>query len=173
MSSFQRSSSVLSAPGRPSKRVAAPASATSPASIARKIFLVKYGLQLAPGCIQWLERFVEHFGIQDEQEITDTFEHLVRGVVGTGSGLGQLTPLHARAESRAPRADPHRSRYLDGPSKITEDLLEETYEKLRVSAEQPDDANGDDLDPSNYLKLINAFDMPLWRWDDNRAGFER
>ncbi|GAA5982326.1 hypothetical protein JCM5350_006145 [Sporobolomyces pararoseus] len=147
MNSFQRSSSVLSVGGHPSKRVA---SSSSPASIARKIFLVKYGLHLAPGCIAWLEKFIQHFGIEDEQEITDTFEHLVKGVVGIGSGL-------------------------DGPSKITEELLEETYEKLRVSADhQPEDGNGgDELDSSNYLKLINAFDMPLWRWDDSRGGFEK
>lgn len=64
---------------------------------------------------------------------------------------------------------------LDGPSKITEELLEETYEKLRVSADQqPEDGNGgDELDSSNYLKLINAFDMPLWRWEDSRGGFEK
>jgi len=88
MSSFQRSSSVLSTAGHPSKRVASSSSEGSTASIARKIFLVKYGLHLAPGCIQWLNNFVEHFGLEDEKEITDTFEHLVRGVVGTGSGLG-------------------------------------------------------------------------------------
>jgi len=52
-------------------------------------------------------------------------------------------------------------------------LLEETYEKLRVSADQPEDGTGDDVDPSNYLKIINAFDMPLWRWDDSRGGFEK
>ncbi|GAA5944043.1 DNA polymerase epsilon noncatalytic subunit [Sporobolomyces koalae] len=148
MSTFQRSSSALSAAGRPSKRVAADTQRVSPAALARKIFLVKYGLQLAPGCIDWLERFIEHFDIQDDNEITDTFEHLVRGVVGSGSGL-------------------------DGPSKITVDLLEETYEKLRVSADQPEDGTADDLDPSNYLKIINAFDMPLWRWDDSRGGFEK
>lgn len=96
MNSFQRSSSVLSAVSRPSKRVAAgdTSGSTSIAStIARKIFLVKYGLQLAPGCVDWLEQFIGHFGIQDESEIVDTFEHLVRGVVGSGSGLGKSTPF--------------------------------------------------------------------------------
>lgn len=86
----------MSAVARPSKRVAAgdTSGSTSIAStIARKIFLVKYGLQLAPGCVDWLEQFIGHFGIQDENEIVDTFEHLVRGVVGSGSGLGKSTPF--------------------------------------------------------------------------------
>lgn len=63
----------------------------------------------------------------------------------------------------------------DGPSKITTDLLEETYERLRVAADQPEDTGGggDDLDPSQYLKIVNAFDMPAWRWDDVRGGFEK
>lgn len=85
MSSFEHSDSVLSSAARPSKRVA---TSTATGAIARKIFLVKYGLQLAPGCIDWLESFIGHFAIDDEREITETFEHLVRGVVGTGSGLG-------------------------------------------------------------------------------------
>lgn len=63
----------------------------------------------------------------------------------------------------------------DGPSKITTELLEETYERLRVSADQPEDdgAAADDLEPSQYLKIVNAFDMPAWRWDEVRGGFEK
>ncbi|GAA5874227.1 hypothetical protein JCM1840_000608 [Sporobolomyces johnsonii] len=150
MLSSQRSSSVLPS-SRPTKRVASShpnSTSSTPAQLARKVFLVKHGLTLAPGCIDWLGEFIEHFGIQEEGEIIDTFEHLVKGCVGSGSGL-------------------------DGPSKITVELLEETYEKLRVSADQPDDGTGDDLDPANYLKIVDAFDMPLWRWDDSRGGFEK
>lgn len=60
-------------------------------------------------------------------------------------------------------------------------LLEETYEKLLVAADP--DSNGaggaggggagDDLDASQYFKIIDSFDLPAWRWDDVRGGFER
>ncbi|GAA5968677.1 hypothetical protein JCM11641_007722 [Rhodosporidiobolus odoratus] len=150
MYSSQRSSSLAAANGgRPAKRVAT--SASSPqrtAHLARKVFQQKYSLQLAPGVIAWLENFVQMFELEDEQEILDTFEHLVRGCVGSGSGL-------------------------DGPSKITPDLLEETYEKLRVSADTGDGEGGDDFDPSQALKIVDAFDMPAWRWDEIRGAFEK
>lgn len=87
MYSSQRSSSVLPPPSsRPTKRVAS--SSLSTAQLARKVFQQKYSLQLAPGVITWLEELVAHFGLQDEEEIVETFEHLVKGCVGSGSGLG-------------------------------------------------------------------------------------
>ncbi|GAA5853296.1 hypothetical protein JCM8547_000275 [Rhodosporidiobolus lusitaniae] len=147
MYSSQRSSSVLpSSYGRPAKRVAS--SAPSTANLARKVFQQKYSLQLAPGVIGWLENLVQHFELQDEDEIVNTFEHLVKGCVGSGSGL-------------------------DGPSKITSELLEETYEKLIVSAETNDTGDGEEIDPTQMLKIVDAFDMPAWRWDEVRGAFDK
>lgn len=68
----------------------------------------------------------------------------------------------------------------DGPSKITVPLLEETYEKLMVAADPNANGSGgggggagEDLDASQYFKILNTFDLPAWRWDDVRGGFER
>ncbi|BGP19527.1 hypothetical protein JCM10213_000126 [Rhodosporidiobolus nylandii] len=145
----QRSSSVAPAyGGRPAKRVAASTSPQKTAHLARKVFQQKYSLQLAPGVIGWLENLVEHFGIEDEDEVVATMEHLVRGCVGSGSGL-------------------------DGPSKITPELLDEVYEKLIVQAEPADGAGGEDFDPAQALKIVDAFDMPAWRWDEVRGAFEK
>lgn len=59
-------------------------------------------------------------------------------------------------------------------------LLEETYEKLLVAADPNSNGAGgggggagDDLDASQYFKIIDSFDLPAWRWDDVRGGFER
>lgn len=58
-------------------------------------------------------------------------------------------------------------------------LLEETYEKLLVAADPDsngaggDGGAGDDLDASQYFKIIDSFDLPAWRWDDVRGGFEK
>ncbi|GAA5824774.1 hypothetical protein JCM11251_005335 [Rhodosporidiobolus azoricus] len=150
MFSSQRSSSVAPANGgHPAKRVAAHRNGgPSTAQLARKIFQQKYSLQLVPGVIGWLEDLVAHFGLEDEEEIVMTFEHLVKGCVGSGSGL-------------------------DGPSKITPELLEDTYEKLIVAAEPNEAAGGEDIDPAQCLKIVDAFDMPPWRWDEVRGGFEK
>lgn len=73
---------------RPRARGGAAAAATT-AALARRIFQQKFSLQLAPGVIDWLETFVKHFEMEgDEEQITTTFEHLVRGCIGSGSGLG-------------------------------------------------------------------------------------
>ncbi|BGP57875.1 hypothetical protein JCM8202_001771 [Rhodotorula sphaerocarpa] len=129
---------------------------TSTAHLARRIFQQKYSLQLAPDVIGWLEQLVRYFKMEgDEEQIGSTFEHLVRGCIGSGSGL-------------------------DGPSKITVPLLEETYEKLMVAADPNANGSGgggggagEDLDASQYFKILNTFDLPAWRWDDVRGGFER
>ncbi|GAA5849550.1 hypothetical protein JCM9279_007266 [Rhodotorula babjevae] len=159
MYSSQRASSMVPGPsgGRPApRRPAANGSSSSTsgslaARLARKVFQQKYSLQLAPGVIDWLDAFVNGFELDDEDEIVDTFEHLVRGAVGSGSGL-------------------------DGPSKITVELLAETYEKLRVTNDDADDHaqdGGADVDAAHHLKIIDAFDLPAWRWDETRAGFEK
>jgi hypothetical protein len=74
--------------GEQQRRAKAPPRLT-PADLARKIFLTKYNLQLVPGVIEWLEQLVELFQIEDENEIINTFEHLVKGIQGSGSGLGE------------------------------------------------------------------------------------
>jgi hypothetical protein len=146
----------------PTKR-APPRLSTS--DIARRIFLKKHNLQLVPGVLEWLEELVQHFDIQSEEDIVSTFEHLVRGCQGSGSGLGSSPPPFPQFELMKGE---------DGPVKITVELLETTYERLRVSADQPvDDEGGDDLDSSHYLKIVNAFDMPAWRWGEESKGFEK
>lgn len=86
--------------------------------------------------------------------------------MGADSVRRLLPPL--RSETR--RTDPQRR--SDGPSKITSELLEETYEKLLVSAD-PNDAGGEEVDPSQMLKIVDAFDMPPWRWDEVRGAFDK
>lgn len=62
----------------------------TPAELARRVFQTKHNLHLVPGAIQWLEDLVDEFNLEDEGEgaIVTTFETLVKGVQGTGSGLG-------------------------------------------------------------------------------------
>lgn len=54
------------------------------------------------------------------------------------------------------------------------ELLEKTYEKLRVSADQPaENGDGTEFDSSHYLKIVSAFDMPPWRWNEENKAFEK
>lgn len=67
---------------------------------------------------------------------------------------------------------------VDGPQLVTSEMLEETYNRLLIVAEQPGDEGahtgaGDELDSSRFLKIVDAFEMPAWRWGDARKGFEK
>lgn len=66
----------------------------------------------------------------------------------------------------------------DGPTVVTADMLEATYNRLLITTEQAGAAGahsgaGDELEESSYLKIIDAFEMPAWRWGDERKGFEK
>ncbi|KAM0786892.1 hypothetical protein ACM66B_002316 [Microbotryomycetes sp. NB124-2] len=135
---------------------------STPSELARKVFLSKHNLQLAPDVIPWLDELLRYFQLEhNQEEMLGTLEHLVKGVLGSGNGL-------------------------DGPGKITVPLLEDVYEKLMVAADQPVDgaraphtnghtapgADVDDSDSRCFLKIVNAFDMPALRWAEERKTFE-
>ncbi|SGZ23885.1 BQ5605_C023g09654 [Microbotryum silenes-dioicae] len=130
------------------QRQPAQPSSTTAADLARKVFLIKYNLQLAVGAIEWLQAFLDECEIDDEPTILDVYERLVAGMQGGGNGL-------------------------DGPSKVTPSLLEATREKLSVQADQPVHEHGHHLESSHYLKIVDAFEMPAWRWGEERKGFEK
>ncbi|KAK4052790.1 DNA-directed DNA polymerase epsilon, subunit B [Microbotryomycetes sp. JL201] len=134
----------------------------TPSELARKVFLSKHNLQLAPDVIPWLDELLRYFQLEhDHDEMINTLEHLVKGVLGAGNGL-------------------------DGPGKITVPLLEDVYEKLMVAADQPVDTGGaraphvntnggsldDESDSRHFLKIVNAFDMPALRWAEERKTFQ-
>lgn len=61
---------------------------------------------------------------------------------------------------------------------MTSEMLDETYRRLLIVAEQPEaegahTGGGDELDSSRFLKIVDAFEMPAWRWGDARKGFEK
>lgn len=62
---------------------------------------------------------------------------------------------------------------LDAGTKVSIDILKRVYSALQNSGEggpQDDEAY---LDPDDYLFFVNAFDMPLWNWSDERGTFDK
>ncbi|KAK4057456.1 DNA-directed DNA polymerase epsilon, subunit B [Microbotryomycetes sp. JL221] len=137
---------------------------STPSDLARKVFLSKYNLQLAPDVISWLDDLLRHYELENDQvEMLATLEALAKGVLDAGNGL-------------------------DGPGKITVPFLDDVYQKLMIAADQPVEGaratnghasgaaamtvEGDETDSRHYLKIINAFDMPALRWAEERKAFE-
>lgn len=115
--------------------------------IAARVFRSKHGLQLAPGVLDWLEEFSIHHDRLESREMVQDYEALV---VGMSSDAG-----------------------LDVPTRVTVDLLDATYEKLRMAADRPvNDLAGDAAESARFLKVVNAQDMPPWRWNEEAKTFE-
>lgn len=56
---------------------------------------------------------------------------------------------------------------------ISVELLEKVYEKLRVSADQVEGQVDQVYDSQHYMKIVDAFDMPPYRWNDENKAFEK
>ena len=59
---------------------------------------------------------------------------------------------------------------------VNTSALEETYNRLVATNDEPGAAHtgaGDELESAHYLKVVDAFEMPAWRWGEERKGFEK
>ncbi|OCH92936.1 hypothetical protein OBBRIDRAFT_802282 [Obba rivulosa] len=54
-----------------------------------------------------------------------------------------------------------------------DDILQRVYETFQGSGDSHGSAGQDILDPESHLFFIDAYDMPLWHWSNERSTFER
>ncbi|GAA93845.1 uncharacterized protein L969DRAFT_84704 [Mixia osmundae IAM 14324] len=117
-----------------------------------KVFTRTYSLTLKSEAIEWLEDLVEQFEIAD-QDVADTMDHIASSFVE-----GE-----------------------DNSSIVTRDALDRVYKRLQASngPAAPDspsmamEQDDEDSDTAQYLKVINAFDMPRINWSFEKKAFER
>jgi DNA polymerase epsilon subunit 2 len=57
--------------------------------------------------------------------------------------------------------------------KVSKSVLERVYDAFQSSHEDALTAGGSYLDPETNLQIINAFELPLWRWSVEKNGFNR
>jgi DNA polymerase epsilon subunit 2 len=57
--------------------------------------------------------------------------------------------------------------------KVSLDILRRVYETLQDQGDRTDDQKKDALEPDNHLFFINAYEMPLWHWSQERGTFEK
>ena len=56
--------------------------------------------------------------------------------------------------------------------KVSLDILRRVYDSFQNGGETGQ-ADDDFLDPENHLHFIDAYDMPLWNWSNEKGTFER
>ena len=57
--------------------------------------------------------------------------------------------------------------------KVSLDILRRVYEALQDQGDRTDAQRKDALEPESHLFIINAYEMPLWHWSQERGTFEK
>lgn len=61
----------------------------------------------------------------------------------------------------------------DAQMKISLDILKRVYETFQNGGDSRSQEEPTLLDPESHMFVVNAFDMPLWNWSQERSTFER
>lgn len=56
--------------------------------------------------------------------------------------------------------------------KVSVDILQRIYESLQNQGHRAD-TEIQKIDPESHLHFIDAFEMPLWHWSQERGTFEK
>lgn len=62
---------------------------------------------------------------------------------------------------------------LDAQMKVSLDVLQRVYDAFQNSGENSTEQEQEAVEPDSHLHFIDAFDMPLWHWSQERSTFER
>jgi DNA polymerase epsilon subunit 2 len=56
---------------------------------------------------------------------------------------------------------------------VSVELLTTTYEKLLITKVGSDSGDVKEFETNHVLKVVDAFDMPAWRWAEESKTFEK
>lgn len=103
----------------------------------------KYGHSLAPESLDFLEKILEHHEIPPE-DVEFSVEWIAKEY----------------------------NKQDDAQMKVSLDVLKRVYENFQ-GADGQGQNGGERLDPDSHLYVVNAFNMPLWNWSQEKSAFER
>ncbi|KAM6495797.1 DNA polymerase alpha/epsilon subunit B domain containing protein [Amanita muscaria] len=103
----------------------------------------KYSNSLGPDALELVDEILAEHEIQDA-EVESTLETLVKEY----------------------------NKQDDASMKVSVDVLRRIYESLRDQGDTTS-TEREFLDPESHLHIIDAFDMPLWHWSQERGTFEK
>lgn len=61
----------------------------------------------------------------------------------------------------------------DALMKVSADILQRVYESLQDQGQGGNDFEKESIDPDSHLFVVDAFEMPLWHWSQERGTFEK
>ncbi|KAF9464455.1 DNA polymerase epsilon, subunit B, partial [Collybia nuda] len=89
-----------------------------------------------------------------------------------GSILDQHEILDEDIESSLDTLAMEYSKQDDATMKVSAEILRRVYESLQDQGQRTD-IEKELIDPESHLFIINAFDMPLWRWSQENGTFTK
>lgn len=120
----------------------------------------KFSYSLGPDVSELLEEILDHHEISDE-DIESSLETLV---VEYSKQDGELLNVSSYLTLSKPLGS-------DATMKVSAEILKRVYESLQEQGQQSDEK--DLIDPESHLYIINAFEMPLWRWSQENGTFQK
>ncbi|KAH9844250.1 epsilon DNA polymerase [Rhodofomes roseus] len=104
----------------------------------------KYSHSLGPESLEFLEEILDRHEIPDE-EVEFSIEWIAKEY----------------------------NKQDDAQMKVSLDVLQRVYDAFQNSGDNPAEEEQEAIDPDSHLHFIDAFDMPLWHWSQERSSFER
>ncbi|KAH8105899.1 epsilon DNA polymerase [Cristinia sonorae] len=103
----------------------------------------KYSHSLGPEALEYLEEVIDRHDIPEDQ-IEDSVEFFAKEY----------------------------NRQDDAQMKVSVQILQRVYDAFQ-GGDVGSGGEDDFLNPDEHLKVINAYDMPLWNWSNEKGTFER
>lgn len=127
----------------------------------RKIFR-KYSHSLGPDALQFLEEILASHDITDN-DVEFSVETIAREYnKQDGDAFVKSFVLKLTLEKKT---------VADATMKVSPDILRRVYDALQ---DQGNAGEAEELlDPDSHLYFVDAFEMPLWHWSQERGTFEK
>jgi DNA polymerase epsilon subunit 2 len=133
-----------------------------------QIWSTKYGLTLTPDSLSWLEKMIEHYELEDinNVDIVEAFnkamEDMAKCYTGSMEDYAQIVDVNALEDVYA------RLQAVEGN---VDALLGNDGPSHHDGNNSHDHATGDLLDRSAYIKIIDSFSMPWIHFDGEKKSF--
>jgi DNA polymerase epsilon subunit 2 len=121
----------------------------------------KYSHSLGPDTLGFLQDILDRHEIRDE-DLEFSVETLAQEYnKQDGVHSNDLSPCSSLI-----------SLALDAVMKVSLEILQRVYEALQDQGNTYEKEK-EDIDPDSHLYFINAYEMPLWHWSQERSTFEK
>lgn len=121
----------------------------------------KYSNSLGPDALELLEQILDQHEIADA-DVESSIETLAKEYNKQDGILSNIRLVFTSTDRKS----------QDALMKVSLEVLMRVYDSLQDQG-QRSAAEKEAIDPESHLFFVNAFEMPLWHWSQERGTFEK